>query len=158
MVIVLLAAIVLLLLGFWRTALAVVIVGGWLLVVSVAAAQERQPIDALVQSSVPYVPPAAYTAWWADVVRDCNCTPKVELTSIWWERVDRPSFDCIEHDRCRGSYIPDLNAAFIAAPDTLREIIVKHEMRHAVLGGDPTHRALLWRSDVVMRMVANGEW
>jgi hypothetical protein len=122
-----------------------------------AAAQsiERHWV-ALERISTTYVPPPEYAVWWQAVVAECDCTPAVELSAIAWQRVDAATFECANGLRCHGYYIPSLVQAFIVAGDVDREVVVKHEMRHAILGGDPEHRHPSWRCDLALRSAARG--
>jgi len=119
-----------------------------------AAQSLEQRWLALQNTSASYEPPPEYAGWWQAVVAECDCIPAVELPTIAWQRVDATTFECVVGLRCRGYYIPSLAQAFVVSADTLRESTVKHEMRHAILGGDPEHQHPSWRLDVALMRVA----
>ena len=120
-----------------------------------AAAQrvERQ-WRTLEATSTLYLAPAEYAKWWQEVVAECACVPAIDLSSIAWLRVHAPTFECADMLRCYGYYVPSLGEAFVVAADTLRASTIKHEMRHAILGGDPLHQHPSWRLDVALMRAA----
>lgn len=128
-----------------------------LLVLITASAAQAQRMErhwqALEATSTLYEAPAEYAKWWQDVLAECGCTPAiVDLASIAWQRVPTVTFECADGLRCYGYYIPSLAEAFIGAADTLRQSTIKHEMLHAVLGGDPEHRHRSWHRDMALRI------
>src|ERR1051326_269860 len=122
---------------------------------------QQNPVEGyqrLAAKSTLYAAPPEYEKWWSEVVKDCGCEPQVRLSDIWWMQVNAATFDCIEHDGCHGSYWPDMTSAFIRHDDIHHAMIVKHEMLHAILGGDPQHAHKAWGSDVLMRLARDGRW
>lgn len=98
---------------------------------------------------VPVTPPKVYAKWWRQVVRDCHCTPAVPFERLSWFSVKGHSFPCIKDD-CVGAFVWNDSAGvpptiLLAKWATGDPRIVRHEMLHAVLGGDLTHRNPLWR-------------
>ena len=103
-----------------------------------AQARERQLHD-LIALSVPYSAPPQYDQWWTETRALCNCTPKVQLADLQW----RLMADSKPHDR--GSYWTGVDVVFMEPPDDRNPDVVKHEMLHAMLGGDPDHTNAVWR-------------
>mgnify|MGYP003578280185 FL=1 len=104
--------------------------------------QERSrqtELAGLLSRSVPYLAPDTYAVWWDEVVEICQCEPKVRSDDLNWRKM----VDAAQHER--GAFWGGVNVMFIMGDDINDRLVIRHEMLHAVLGGDPDHRAKAWK-------------
>jgi hypothetical protein len=87
------------------------------------------------EASRPFLPPAAYRAWWDALVVDCGCRPAARFDDLQFFALRGNTFPCARAARCYGAYVGgDVEAVFLASVWLDDERTVKHELLHAVLG------------------------
>lgn len=96
------------------------------------------PSTTSVDNRRPFVPPASYVAWW-QAVETCSAQTG-ELARIEWFIADGLS----ENGRLVRARWEAPHRITLLANETDTEDVVKHEMLHDLLGGDPDHAGPAW--------------
>jgi len=112
---------------------------------SAAASADAPWVTDLVARARHVTPAPAYARWWQELVVACDCTPVVSFEAVVWYVMPGGPFPCGAGPTCDGLTTPKAQIV-LASSERDRERVVKHEMVHAVLGGDGEHRHPLWRS------------
>lgn len=98
----------------------------------------------MVARATPTTPGRAYGQWWTQLVVLCDCNAHARFEEVTWYVILGDAFPCSEREYCSG--VTDQRQHIIILADGYRtsERAVKHEMLHAILGGDAEHRHPLW--------------
>lgn len=93
----------------------------------------------LLRESVPYAAPEMYQTWWDETRIVCDCSPRVQFTDLQWRSLVGSDL----HER--GEYWTGIDVVFVLSADTRNPDVIRHEMLHAMLGGDEGHKNKAWR-------------
>lgn len=99
----------------------------------------QRELNNLIQQSTPYLAPDDYQQWWSQVDSVCGCEPLVQLEQLQWRKM----FSTVTSER--GAFWGTINVMFIHDADIYSAKVIRHEMLHAMLNGDPDHRHPAWK-------------